>query len=122
MSKKVTYDFCSLTIHDNYLIVVINEGEDLTPDHNQVLVDIAHKYFKEKPFVYITHRLYSYSVDPKIYYGTSKIPNLVGFAVVSKDYKAKTNAEIEKLFFNKPFEIFTELEDAVVWAENILAL
>jgi len=33
-------------------------------------------------FVYITHRVNSYSVDPTIYISVSKIENLVGFAVV----------------------------------------
>ncbi len=75
---------------------------------------------KVRPFVYITNRINSYSVDPQIYFETSKIKNLAGFAVVSKKYKAKSNAEIEKMFFSKPFEIFGDLDSAKKWATQLL--
>ncbi len=39
----------------------------LTPDKNKVLEDIASDFFKDRPFVYISHRKNSYSVDPSIY-------------------------------------------------------
>ena len=49
-----------------------------------------------------------------------KIENLKGFAVVSNVYKAKSNAEVEKMFFNKPFCIFSELNEAVAWANELV--
>ncbi len=118
MKATLTFDFCKMSIYDNYLVVVIKEGVNLTPSHNNVLLEVTETYFSGKPFVYITHRINSYSVDPKIYFETAKIKNLKGFAVVSKDYKAKTNAKVEKLFFNKPFKIFSELDDAIAWAKT----
>jgi len=87
-----------------------------------VLVKITETYFSDKHFVYITHRLNSYSVNPQIYFETSKIENLKGFAVVSSNYKAKVNAKVEQMFFKKPFKIFTELEDAVAWVDEILEI
>ena len=54
------------------------------------------------------------------YFDISKIKTLVGFAIVSKDYTAKSNAEIEKLFLNKPLEVFDVLEDAITWAKSVL--
>ena len=120
MKKSLTLEFCDLTVYDNYLVVVMNEGVNITPKHNNVLIDLTNKYYKDVPFVYITHRINSYSVDPQIYFETAKIKNLKGFAVVSKDYKAKSNAEVEKRFFSKPFEIFNNLDDAYSWAEEII--
>lgn len=120
MLDVLKFDFCDMHIHDNYLRVIMNEGVTITPAHNETLLNIVDTYFKNKKFVYISHRLNSYSVDPAIYIETSKIDSLIGFAVVSKDYKAKSNAEIEKLFFHKPFEIFTTLEAAVSWANLLL--
>lgn len=108
-------------IYDSYMIVVINEGETITPEHNNVLLQVVDTYYRNKPFVYITHRLNSYAVDPAIYKDTSKINNLAGFCVVSSDYKAKRNAEIEKLFLNKPFEIFDSIEEATTWAQQVIA-
>ena len=110
-----------MTIYDKYLVTNINEGFNLLPEHNKVLVDVATSHFKDQPFVYITHRINSYSVDPKIYYETSKIKNLAGLAVVSSKFIAKSNAEIEKMFFTKPFEIFSDLESAKEWAELLLS-
>lgn len=120
MTDVLKFDFCEMHIYDNYLVNIINEGITITPEHNQVLLNIVDTYYKNKSFVYITHRLKSYAVDPKTYFETSKINNLKGFAVVSKDYKAKTNAEVEKLFFNKPFEIFDTLNEAITWAKSIV--
>ncbi|MDT0557586.1 hypothetical protein RM697_02930 [Ichthyenterobacterium sp. W332] len=119
MTDVLKYDFCTMHIHDTYLIVEMNDGIHVTPDHNKILLNIADTYYKNKPFVYLTHRVNSYSVDPAIYAETSKIKNLIGFAVISGDFKKKSNAEIEKLFFNKTFKIFDTIEDAVVWAKSI---
>ena len=121
MLDLLKFDFCEMHIFDNYLVVIMNEGITVTPNQNQVLLNIADTYFKDKNFVYITHRINSYAVDPAIYIETSKIKNLLGFAVVSKDYKAKTNAEVEKLFLKKPFEIFNTLDLAVDWAKSLLS-
>ena len=70
--------------------------------------------------MYITHRVNSYSVDPNVYPRATKVEYLKGFAVVSDKYLAKVNAQIEQMFFGKPFEIFTELDDAIKWAENLI--
>ena len=121
MAKTLTYSFCTMTLYDNYLIVVVNEGEHLIPSQNQILVDIAKIHYHNKPFVYITHRKHSYSVDPSIYLKTSKIPNLYGFAVVAEVPVSMANAQIEKLFLNKPFEIFTAIDDAINWAKDIIS-
>jgi hypothetical protein len=120
MKEILNFDFCDMSVYDNYLVVVMKEGVNITPKHNSVLVEVTKNHFSDKPFVYITHRINSYSVDPKIYFETSKIENLKGFAVVSNNYKAKVNAQIEQMFFNKPFEIFTSLKDAFTWGESLI--
>ncbi|MCA0133223.1 hypothetical protein [Winogradskyella alexanderae] len=122
MRESLTLDFCNVSIYDNYMVVVINEGVTVLLKHNNILAELAKDYFENKPFVYITHRLNSYSVDPNIYIETSKIDNLRGFAVVSKDYKARSNAEVEKMFLSKPFGIFSELEEAYEWANKMVKI
>ena len=110
--------FCTLTFFDNYVIAVINEGEHVDHKLNEILIENIELHFK-KPYVYITNRINSYSVDPNIYHRASEVQNLAGFAVVSKEYKTKINAQIEKMFFGKPFEIFTTLEDAIEWKDQL---
>jgi hypothetical protein len=70
----------------------MHEGTNVLPENNKILLEVANEYFKNQAFVYITHRINSYSVDPQIYLETAKIENLKGFAVVSNVYKAKSNA------------------------------
>jgi len=111
--------FCTLKFYNNYVISVINEGEHVDNKINKKLIDIINAHYKT-PYVYITHRVHSYSVDPHIYSTTTSVKNLVGFAVVSNDYISKNNAKIERLFFGKPFEVFTELNDAIIWAEDLV--
>jgi hypothetical protein len=116
----VKYNFGHVQIHDNYVIVIVNEGEVVDKLKNTVLVDIAQSYFKDKPFVYITHRINSYAVDPSVYEATSRIKNLIGFCVVSSNFLAKNNAQVEKLFFNKPFEVFENLPEAINWSNALI--
>lgn len=120
MTDLLKFDFCEMQIYDSYVIVTINEGITISPKHNIELNNVVETYFINKKFVYISNRINSYAVDPSTYIETSKIKNLKGFAVVSKDYKAKSNAEVEKLFLTKPFEIFNDMTKAIAWTNSIL--
>lgn len=114
------YTFGELSIFDNFIIAVIKEGVILTMEDNVVLIDIAEKYFKNQPFAYITNRINSYSVNPKIYLETSKIENLVAFAVVSQNDLSISNAQFEKQFLKKPYKSFSKLIDAIDWCEELI--
>ncbi len=116
------YHFCKIEVHNDYIIVVMNEGITVSPEHNDVLVNISTKYFKNKKFGYITHRIHSYSVDPSIYIETSKVENLAAFAIVSDKKINMSNAQIEKLFFKKPFQHFMDLDEAINWVKNSIKL
>ncbi len=122
MTDFIRFDIAEVHIYDSYVIVTINEGLVVSPKHNTELNNVVETYFQNKEFVYISHRLNSYAVDPSTYFETSKIKNLKGFAVVSKDYMAKSNAEVEKLFLDKPFEIFDDMTEAISWSNSILNL
>jgi len=120
MEETLNLKYCSITFYDFYMVVVMNEGINVSQKENNELTDLAFKHYGSQPFVYITHRLNSYSVDPNIYFETSKIPNLMGFAVVTTKYHAKINAQIEKQFLKKPFEVFPDLEAAKLWASKLV--
>jgi hypothetical protein len=120
MEKELDLGFCVLSFFKHYMLAVINEGVNVSDDENEVLIQYAKDYYQDNPFVYITHRINSYSVNPNIYHRTAQVKSLVGFAVVSADYKAKLNAKIEKMFFKKPFEIFEDLDEAKAWADQVV--
>lgn len=116
---QVTLSFCELTLHDDYVYVIMNEGITVKPEHNDILKVLALTYFADKNFVYISHRLYSYSVDPLIYLETQKIPNLKGFVVVNS-HRNSNNPDVEKLFFSKPFEVVETLDKAFARKNKLL--
>lgn len=117
MITKITFEIGDIFVYETYVIAVMFEGVNVTPEYNVVLENIAEKYFKNRPFGYISYRKNSYAVDPMIYRQTSEIENLVGFAVVSNenDELKLTNVQIEKLFLKKPFKHFFNLEEAKIW-------
>ncbi len=119
MIATQTHEFGVLEIYDSYVKAIMFEGITVKPEHNTVLQNIAEKYYFNKKFGYITHRLNSYSVDPRVYVETSKIPNLVAFAVVSQDPVNLSNTEVEKLFLKKPFRAFKKMEAAIAWINEI---
>ncbi|HAI16751.1 MAG: hypothetical protein CMP05_01835 [Xanthomarina sp.] len=121
MSNIISLPFGTVSMHDNYMVTVMNEGITVSPELNSVLEELAANHFQDKKFVYITHRINSYSVDPNIYFKTSKIPNLVGFAVVLGRKIRLDNLALEKMFLSKPFKSFKSLDKAIEWANELCA-
>ena len=97
----------------------IKEGEHITVEKSISQTEAILKYYKDRHFVYITHRINQYTVDINVYNDSSKIDSLLGFVVVSKGIPSVKNAISEKMFLDKPFEIFEDIEDATLWAENL---
>lgn len=120
MIITLEFDFGTVAVYDDYIIVVMNSGVHVSPDLSSVLEDIVFSYFYDKSFVYLSHRKNSYSVDPSIYFEVAEIENLAGFGVIAEVPVASGNAEIEKLFLNKPFEIFSDLDTAIMWAKDLI--
>ncbi|WP_452602565.1 hypothetical protein [Pontimicrobium sp. MEBiC06410] len=112
--------FCKIQFYKNYAICNVYEGETICIEKCNRQTKAILNHFKNKPFVYITHRVNSYAVDPIIYKETSNVKSLIGFAVVSENSNARQAAQVEKLFLKKPFEIFNDLQLAIKWAETLL--
>lgn len=122
MAVVKKYPFGELSFHEHYMIAVMNEGITVSIELNAELYDLARNHFGSKNFVYITHRKNSYSVDPNIYFETSKIKNLIGFAVVLGDSVIIDNTDFERSFISIPFKAFNSLDDAKVWADGLCSL
>lgn len=116
---KEVLSFCKITLYQDYVYVIMNEGVTVKPEHNEILVKLALQYYKNEKFVYITHRINSYSVNPTIYIETAKISNLAGFIVIKPKAEFIKTEDIESLFFNKPFIKCTTIEKAIEY-KNIL--
>ncbi|SHJ54429.1 hypothetical protein [Aquimarina spongiae] len=109
--------------YDHFMISEINEGVIVDLKMTlEVTNTLTKKYYgRKKPFVYITNRVNSYSMDPTIHFETAKmLPNTLGYAIVTYDKTNTDVANLEKAFLKIPIQIFHSLDQAVQWAESII--
>lgn len=108
--------------YQNMAVVEGHEGTHVTFEKvNNVLKVAEEVYGNDIPFVYISHRIHSYSIDPIGYYKAIKsFPNLKAFAIVSPNKRTKMTANLERLFVAKPIRVFDDLNSAMLWAEEII--
>lgn len=118
--KTICLEFCTLEFHESYAICTINEGETICIEKMNTVAIEGDKYYGSRPFVYITHRKFSYAVDPEIYKYISMLENLIGFAVVSKSAISIESARLEERFIKKTFSIFKDLVEAENWAHKLI--
>jgi len=109
-----------MDIYENHAVTTINEGVIISPDQNKVFLQIVDKHYRNRPFVYISNRINSYSVNPIVYLETAKVPNLIGFAVVSQDPNQQMLTKVEKTFLGKEFHLFESLQAALIWKDEVL--
>lgn len=115
-------DIGKFSFYPKFLVSEFAEGVHVTKANALQLIQLAQKIYGDKrPFIYMSHRLHSYSMDP-IGYGevVNMFPNFRGFAIVSQNRYRRMLANLEKLFIKKPIAVFYTLEDAFVWAEELL--
>ncbi|GAA4272328.1 hypothetical protein U6A24_20905 [Aquimarina gracilis] len=120
MITSYNFDFCHVEIHHDYILSVMNEGVIVSPEFITQMSFMANKHYKDKFFVYITHRVNSYSVNPISYFEGNKIKNMVGFAVVSEDPKQQSLSKIERTFFDKELQYFDTLQAALQWKDEVI--
>ncbi|WP_299254590.1 hypothetical protein [uncultured Aquimarina sp.] len=120
MTEYYDLGFAKVEIEEDFLKNTITEGFLVKPEHNKLLLEFVKKHFNKKPFVYISNRVNSYSVDPTVYYETTKIDNLIGIAVVSRNHRQQKLTELENKFFQKRIKYFTDIKKALEWKNKLL--
>jgi len=119
------FDFGQLILlkEDNIVIgrmvggVVLDEGPVCK------INELANSIYMGKPWVYISDRESSYSVDPILYQKEFNVEeNMVGFIVVAYRPLTRKVAEIERTFKSKKYEfvICNSLSEATNEARKIL--
>jgi hypothetical protein len=119
-SKVLELNFTTLEFFTNYVISQPCEGRVLGKKEINKLQEVCVDHFKEKEFIYISLRVNEYNVQPTVYLDLKSVKNLAGIAVVSKNISSLKMATFEKSFCKIPFEIFMDLDKALVWVKEIL--
>ena len=119
--KHYSLEVTDIFIFDYFLINQIREGTNVDFPHDEQLNEIIENHFENKQMVYISNRVFSYSVNPLIYPKIENITKMIGIALVPESDLMKKNAKYERNFYDKPFEIFGSLLEAINWTEKILS-
>ena len=104
---------------DDFIISEISEGVLFDWEKAKKVIDLAYAHYGPNPkLVYISNRIYSYSVVPQdwLKFFSNKHP-LIAMAVVSKNKTSTINLMMEKLFFFSKLKKFNDLESAIAWAK-----
>ncbi|NRD22800.1 hypothetical protein HNV10_06085 [Winogradskyella litoriviva] len=121
--KELNYKFGDIFIFNGFLISEIKEGVSFSwEEHAKRIINDVLDYTKcdGKDLVYISHRIYSYSLVPtdwlKFFRNSFTIK---GYGVIGYDDLSFVNTVIENLFFKKKIRRFNSVESAVNWAKSI---
>ena len=105
-------------VFENYLINQIKEGETVVVEHDQTLRAMKDKHFKDRKMVYTANRVNSYSVNPLVYLKGDEIDNLKAICRVTDSAMNWNTALYENKFSSKPFEIFSNMNEAIILATD----
>ncbi|MFN4763950.1 hypothetical protein ACKGJN_12555 [Gillisia sp. Q332] len=118
--ETMELNFTTLKFYKDFVVSKIKEDVVLDKNNTEALVEACSGIYQGERFIYISQRFNSYNVDPLIYVDLEKATNLWGIAIVSTKASALKMAFFEKNFAKFPFEIFTEFEESLTWAKEIL--
>ncbi|OIQ16991.1 hypothetical protein [Lacinutrix sp. MedPE-SW] len=113
-------DHAEIFIFDDFLIKQVKEGELISYKETEEFKSILKEHFNGKKLVYIGNRVNSFSINPMIYKEAEKIPNLIAVAIIPGSESMRANAEFEGQFYNKPYQIFDNLTQAIKWVRVIM--
>jgi len=106
----------TISVYNAIAIVEIEEGVAVSSKNGFEIFDRLLSIIGGKPWVYISNRVNSYSLDPNDYTHLNQIPTLKGIGVIQYEKSIKTALELEKMFVKKPFKTFNNLDPAIEWA------
>ena len=122
MLKTIETKLGRYEIYNHYLIVVYNEGVDVSREDSSEIINILTNNMKQ-PFGWISNKVNSYSADPFVMLDI--IPNVpflkcycgIGYGIPARDWKAYAASTAPNDF---PLESFDHLDDAIAWTTDIL--
>lgn len=108
-------------IYEGMIVTEFKEGVNVSYATGFNLLLACLKHIGNDPFTVVSNRINSYSVKPTDYKFLSKVPNLMGVAIVARDAMSSANAMLEAKFFTKSFGVFNDLQSAKQWSEGLVS-
>jgi len=126
MMQAFEFDFGQLIVLKEDHIVIGRMAKETVVNEDIVckINDLANSIYMGEPWIYISDRVSSYSVDPMLYQKVFDIKeNMAGFIVVAYRPMTKKVAEIENSFKSKKYEfvVCSSLSEATNEARKRLA-
>ncbi|MDX1751846.1 MAG: hypothetical protein R3259_01555 [Salinimicrobium sediminis] len=118
--SSLNLPFTTFYFYENYVVSEPHEGIVIGDSEIDQIREICATHYSIKKFVYISHRINNFSVNPMVYKKLGEMKNMVGFGVVSQKVSSLNMAAFEKNFSKAPFEMFLDLEKAKGWIQKIL--
>lgn len=118
--KTITLKDIKLEFYNGFVISQVKEGVIFEEHHAEQILKICNEIFEYQSFAYISNRKEAYNVNPLIYYSLINLKKLAGIAIVNYELIGAKTAHFEKQFSPLPFDIFTNMDEAIAWSKSLL--
>lgn len=120
LKKILETEIGKLYFYENILVFEGKEGITLSYNTGFSVLLKSLKILNTQPWVYIGHRINSYATKPIDFKYLNDIHTLKAVGTVNYSELGVLNSELESKFCTKPFQVFTDLEEAMIWAKTQL--
>lgn len=104
---------------ENMIIAEFKEGSHVTFNKFNEVLELKNETHNGMPQVFISNRIYSYSVDLMDILSNSKnLKFLSAYVIVSYNHLTNKVIELEDAYFSFPRKKFQTLEEAVTWVRS----
>ena len=120
-SKTIDLGFIVMELTEHCVTATVKEGVLIELEHIAALHEVFAEYYSERSFGYIDNRINQYAINlnPELY--NIRYTKMVGIAIVCYTDNCIKNANFEKTFYNWPFGVFKDLDEAKLWIEKLIA-
>ena len=113
--ETIKNDEVTVYIYRNIIIVEVEEGVNVSYEKFISISVRVKNHFGTKPWVYISNRINSYSINPNDFKYINSIPSIKAVAIVQTQNKVNTTEGLESLFCKKPYKVFDNINSAYEW-------
>ncbi|MEO8773863.1 MAG: hypothetical protein ABI371_05990 [Gelidibacter sp.] len=119
--SKIEFSFGNYYLFDNFVISELHEGVHFHWDKILEVIGALMDYYGEGiRIAYISNRVYSYSIEPQLWYRFHKeFDFFIATATIAYNDFAYINASLEKQFTKISFKRCDNLDEAIAWVKNL---